>query len=114
MTFRLAGRFQPLSLSKSQQVMTNTLTLYDPLIGNVGLEVEWSQRWSGCNTLLMSIRPRCVFVSKSQADLTLVYGGHFSVLQSGETLICPDTLTVSECNNLKMCIMASLFSFIQA
>lgn len=92
---RLVGRFQPLQLNRPQFLMTHSCQLTDSSIGNVGLEIEWRQRWMGTRSLLMTARPRCLFTNKSSVDLTIIYGARFCLLQRSDSIISPDGLSVS-------------------
>lgn len=94
-SYRLPGRFQSLQLNKPQALETQTLQLTDTSLGNVGLEIEWSQRWPGTCSLLMTVRPKAIFINKSSFDLTVLYGKKFCLLQKGEMVISPDGLEVS-------------------
>ena len=92
---RLPGKFQPLPLEKGQSTSANTLKIHNSQTDRVGLEIDWSQHWAGCASLLMTIRPKCIFINQSAADLTLVYDDEFCVIQSEQATFAPSALLVS-------------------
>jgi len=93
--YRLAGRFQPISLPKPKTTLTSSLSLTDASLGALGLNIEWKQRWPGSRTLLMSIKPSCIIISHCDIDLTVIYGAKFCLLSAHESIIAPEGFHVS-------------------